>query len=85
MLKTLQRNLNRNIRNLQLYELSKIFSKEGEKRSLILGACGSLRSASVHQTGHDFDFFDLKGDIEQVLQPFDVIVEQLIDAQHELF
>jgi phenylalanyl-tRNA synthetase beta chain len=72
MLKTLQYNLNRGIRNLQVYELTKIYSKQGERPSLILGAYGNQRHASVHEAGRDFNFFDLKGDVDQILESFGV-------------
>jgi phenylalanyl-tRNA synthetase beta chain len=70
MLHTLQWNLNRGVRDLQLYELSKVYRVGGERRTLILGACGELRTASVHDARRDFDFFALKGDIEEVLRGF---------------
>jgi phenylalanyl-tRNA synthetase beta chain len=70
MLTTLQWNINRGIRNLQLYELSKVYCNGGERRTLLLGACGNLRLASVHESPREFDFFVLKGDIEQLLDGF---------------
>ena len=70
MLRTVQWNLNRSNRDLQLYELSKVYRSGGERRTLILGACGGLRTASVHDTRHEFDFFTLKGDIEEILRGF---------------
>jgi len=72
MLKTIQWNLNRGNRDLQLYELSKVYRSGGERRTLILGACGELRTASVHDTRHDFDFYTLKGDVEEILRGFHV-------------
>jgi phenylalanyl-tRNA synthetase beta chain len=70
MLTTIQWNLNRGNRNLQLYELSKVYWRGGERRTLILAACGSLKPTSVHETSRDFDFFVLKGDVEEILQEF---------------
>src|SRR6185436_17109395 len=70
MLKTIQWNLNRGNRDLQLYELSKVYRSGGENRALLLGACGELRTASVHDTRHDFDFYTLKGDVEEILRGF---------------
>ena len=32
MLHAIQRNLNRNVRSVQFYELSKVYSKQGERR-----------------------------------------------------
>jgi phenylalanyl-tRNA synthetase beta chain len=70
MLKTIQWNLNRGNRNLQLYELSKVYWSGGERRTLALAACGSLKPTSVHEPSRDFDFFVLKGDVEQILRQF---------------
>ena len=70
MLTTLQWNINRGTRNLQMYELSKVYWKGGERRSLLLGACGSVRAGDVHLSARDFDFFSLKGDVEELLQEF---------------
>jgi phenylalanyl-tRNA synthetase beta chain len=70
MLTTMQWNLNRGIRNLQMCELSKVYWNGGERRTLLLGACGNVRLASVHDTPREFDFFVLKGDIEELLRGF---------------
>jgi phenylalanyl-tRNA synthetase beta chain len=74
MLRAIQRNLNRTVRNLQFYELSKVYSQQGERRTLILGACGRIRPEAVHEAARDYDFFDLKGDVEQILRLFSVPV-----------
>ena len=70
ILKSFHWNLNRGIHDLQFYELSKVYSKSGENRALILGACGALREHTVHESTHDFGFFDLKGDVESILEGF---------------
>ena len=70
ILKSLQWNLNRGIHDLQFFELSKVYSKSGENRALILAACGALRTHTVHESSRDFGFFDLKGDIESILEGF---------------
>jgi phenylalanyl-tRNA synthetase beta chain len=70
MLSTLQWNLNRGTRSLQLYELSKVYSTGGERRTLILCGCGSLKLANVHEAPREFDFFTLKGDVEELLEEF---------------
>jgi phenylalanyl-tRNA synthetase beta chain len=79
MLAALQWNLNRGIRNLQMYELSKVYWNGGERRSLLLGACGNLRPASVHESPREFDFFVLKGDIEELLNGFNTPVRLTTD------
>jgi phenylalanyl-tRNA synthetase beta chain len=70
LLKTIQWNLNRGNRDLQLYELSKVYRAGGERRTLILGACGDLRTTGVHETRRELDFYTLKGDIEEILRGF---------------
>ncbi len=70
MLTTLQWNINRGTRNLQLYELSKVYWNGGERRSLLMGACGNITAGSVHQSAREFDFFALKGDVEELLKEF---------------
>jgi phenylalanyl-tRNA synthetase beta chain len=72
MLRTLQWNLNRGIRDLQLYEIGKVYRKGSEERSLILAMTGALRPKSVHEAERSFNFYDLKGDIEDIFQAFDV-------------
>jgi phenylalanyl-tRNA synthetase beta chain len=72
MLTSLQWNLNRGIRNLQFYELSKVYWNGGERRSLLLATCGNLRQGGVHETPREFDFFTLKGDAEQLLNGFNI-------------
>jgi phenylalanyl-tRNA synthetase beta chain len=79
MLTTLQWNLNRGNRNLQLYELNKVYWNGGERRALLLGACGNLRLASVHESPREFDFFALKGDVEQLLAGFNTPVRMSTD------
>jgi phenylalanyl-tRNA synthetase beta chain len=71
-LRTIQWNLNHGIRDLQLYELGKTYRNGGQSRLIILAATGALRTKSVHEAERDFNFYDLKGDVEDVLQTFDV-------------
>ena len=80
MLSALQWNLNRGIRNLQMYEMSKVYWNGGERRTLLLGACGNLSLASVHETAREFDFFALKGDIEELLAGFNTPVRLTTDS-----
>jgi phenylalanyl-tRNA synthetase beta chain len=72
MLRTLQWNINRGIHNLQLYELGKAYAADGESRSLIMAAVGALRTKSVHESEREVDFYDLKGDVENILDNFDI-------------
>jgi phenylalanyl-tRNA synthetase beta chain len=75
ILRSLHWNLNRGIHDLQFFELSKVYSKSGENRSLILAASGALRSHTVHESSRDFGFFDLKGDVESMLEAFALPME----------
>ncbi len=72
MLRTIQWNLNRGIRDLQLYEIGKSYEKGSETRSLILAATGASRTKSVHEMPREFNFYDMKGDVEDLLESFDV-------------
>jgi phenylalanyl-tRNA synthetase beta chain len=72
MLRTIQWNVNRGIRDLQLYEIGKAYSAKGESRSLIMAAVGDLHSKSVHEAEQAFGFYDLKGDVEDILAAFNV-------------
>jgi phenylalanyl-tRNA synthetase beta chain len=80
MLRTIQWNLNRGIRDLQFYELGKTYHHGGERRSLILAATGSLRPKTVHEQGRDFSFFDLKGDVEEILNTFKIHLHSISDS-----
>jgi len=70
MLATLEWNLNRGQRNLRLFEIGKAYAiKNGqpvETRSLTLGATGDAREKSIHEGAREFEFADLKGDLDRV-------------------
>lgn len=72
MLRTIQWNANRGIRDLQLYELGKTYRNGSEGRFLVLAAAGALRTKSAHEAQREFDFYDLKGDVEDLLDAFHV-------------
>jgi phenylalanyl-tRNA synthetase beta chain len=59
------------MRDLQFYELGKVYREGAEGRWLILAATGMLRPKSVHEAERLFNFYDLKGDVEDVLQILD--------------
>jgi phenylalanyl-tRNA synthetase beta chain len=71
ILHILQWNLNRGLRDLQLYELGKVYRKGSEDRWLILVGTGALRSKAVHETERLLNFYDIKGDVEDILRTFD--------------
>ena len=58
--------------DVQFYELGKVYRQNGENRSLIIAATGALRTKSVHEAEREVDFYDLKGDVEDILKTFNV-------------
>ncbi len=70
MLATLEWNLNRAQRNLRLFEIGKSYAiKNGqpvETRLLTLGATGDAREKSIHEGAREFEFADLKGDLDRI-------------------
>jgi phenylalanyl-tRNA synthetase beta chain len=70
MLATLEWNLNRGQRNLRLFEIGKAYGiKDGkpeENRVLTLGATGDARQKSIHEEAREFEFADLKGDLDRI-------------------
>lgn len=76
-LKVIQWNVNRGTRDLQLFEIGKVYSRTGEETQLLLAATGGMRLKSVHEAAQEFGFFDLKGDVERLLREF-----QLGDGVH---
>jgi phenylalanyl-tRNA synthetase beta chain len=75
MLQTIQWNANRGIRDVQLYELGKIYHNGGENRSLIMAATGALRTKNVQEVEREFNFYDLKGDVEDLMSAFNLPFE----------
>jgi len=75
MLTMLAYNLNRGNDNVRLFETAKVFQSAGpaalEMKRIAMGATGSALSPSVHQPGRPFSFFDLKGDVETLLDFFE--------------
>ena len=73
MLNMLAYNLNRGSENVRLFEAGNVFEAAGEKtielKRLCLGAAGSAVEAGVHQPARPLTFFDLKGDLEDLLAP----------------
>ena len=80
MLRALRWNLDRGQTDVRLFEFGKVYTTstrtaEGlpaERRVLTLGASGFRRAASVHDTARPLDFFDLKGDLQIVLENFEI-------------
>ncbi len=75
MLDMLEWNLNRGVTSVRLSEAANIYERMGggaeEHKRIALGATGMAAPASVHQTARPCTLFDLKGDIETLLNAFD--------------
>jgi phenylalanyl-tRNA synthetase beta chain len=75
MMNMLAYNLNRGAVGVRLFEAGNVFelagSKSVELKRLCLGATGSAVAPSVHQPPRPLTFFDLKGDIETLLESFE--------------
>ena len=74
MLNMLAYNLNHGTENVRLFEAGNVFETAGDKavelKRLCIGATGSAVQGSVHQSARPLSFFDLKGDVEDLLAPF---------------
>ena len=68
-------NLNRGNDNVRLFESGNVFEAAGagvrEAKQICFGATGSAVEPSVHQPARPMSFFDLKGDIETLLNCFE--------------
>jgi phenylalanyl-tRNA synthetase beta chain len=76
MVSALRWNLDRGQSNMRFFEFGKSYSlrpdgSAEERPVLSLGAMGSRLPASVHEGEEPLDFFDLKGDLEALLELFD--------------
>jgi phenylalanyl-tRNA synthetase beta chain len=85
MLNMLGYNLNRGSGNVRLFEAGNVFEAAGEKtaefKRICMGATGSALSPSAHQAARAMSFFDLKGDVETLLAPFQHVgLEYTADA-----
>lgn len=70
-------NLDRYRSDVRLYEFGRVYCARAkglpeESRILVLGATGRRYPGTVHTRERELDFFDLKGDIEELLQAFDL-------------
>jgi phenylalanyl-tRNA synthetase beta chain len=79
MLTMLAYNLNRGTDNIRLFEAGKVFEASGEKsvewKRIALGATGNVdaevvRGLAPGAGARPLSFYDLKGDVEQLLAPF---------------
>jgi phenylalanyl-tRNA synthetase beta chain len=74
MLNMLAYNLNRGSDNVRLFEAGNVFEAAtgtaNQMKRICLGMTGSAVAPSVHQAARPVSFFDLKGDVENLLRPF---------------
>jgi phenylalanyl-tRNA synthetase beta chain len=76
MLAMIAGNLNRDVSDVRLFELGTVFSgttdKVEERPALAFGAVGNLPEESALHTARTFEFHDVKGVVEQVLERFEM-------------
>ncbi|MCX6618047.1 MAG: phenylalanine--tRNA ligase subunit beta [Acidobacteria bacterium] len=74
LLNAVEWNLNRGTRAVRLFEIGKVYagaSGRYEEPSILgLAATGPVQEGPLHAAPRDMDFFDLKGDVEAVLDLF---------------
>jgi phenylalanyl-tRNA synthetase beta chain len=74
MLNMLAYNLNRGTNNVRLFEAGAIWEASGTKaaelKRICLGATGSAVEPCVNQPARPLSFFDMKGDVETLLEMF---------------
>jgi phenylalanyl-tRNA synthetase beta chain len=70
MLGAVEWNLNHGQRNLRLFEIGKAYEMRNgepvETRVLTLGATGRAREKTIHEDAREFEFADLKGDLDKL-------------------
>jgi phenylalanyl-tRNA synthetase beta chain len=75
MLEMLAHNLNRDVKDVRLFEAGHVFEHAGsgvsELPALALGATGNAIAAGVHTPARAYSFFDLKGDLATLLDSFE--------------
>ncbi len=76
MLTMIAGNLNRDVSDIRLFEMGTVFSggtdKVDERPGLAFSAVGALPEESPLHAGRAFDFFDVKGVVEQVISRFEM-------------
>jgi len=74
MVNMLAYNLNRGVNDVRLFEAGNVYefvgAKTEERKQIAIGATGQAIAVDVHQTGRAYSFFDLKGDVEALLEKF---------------
>jgi phenylalanyl-tRNA synthetase beta chain len=84
MLDMLSWNLNRGSSDVRLFEAGHVFEllagKSEERKMLSFGATGNVQEHSVQVPTRQYSFFDMKGDVNNLLAAFE-IAEPLLDTQ----
>lgn len=87
LLRAMEWNLNRGQNDARLFEVGRLYQSDGKGFSeppvLALAATGRSRLASLNDSGKLYDFFDLKGDVLRLLEPFgwrSVYFDRNVDA-----
>ena len=74
MVNMLAYNLNRGVNDVRLFEAANVYERVGakteERKQIAIGATGQAIAADVHQPGSAYSFFDLKGDLQTLLEKF---------------
>jgi phenylalanyl-tRNA synthetase beta chain len=74
-------NYNRGLKNVKLYEMAKIYYGSAEKphEEVYLGLIisGGLEERTVHSLYRELNFFDLKGDIETLLNSLSIPLDEV--------
>ena len=75
-LKVVKYNLNRQIKNLKLFEFGKVYSCLGKKYlendKLTILACGIFKDDNWHNPSREIDFFLIKGVLHKLLNQFQI-------------
>ena len=70
MAAALEWNLNHGQRNVRLFEIGHHYRSNGsqsvETRVLTIGATGEAREKGIYDTAREYDFADLKGDLDTI-------------------
>ena len=77
MLRAIGWNLDRDLGDVKLFEFGKTYNMNSqgtpeERRVLMLGCTGHRRPASIYDNEANLDFFDLKGDVEAIMDAFEL-------------
>ena len=74
MLEMIAWNLNRGASEVRLFESGNVFKFDGsrveERKQISIAATGNVAPHNVHHGGRPYSFFDLKGDVETLLEKF---------------